>query len=185
MCSWFLVVRSTGNRSNLGFRFEPDRRVTFILQVTPLMERVNLVKTTLLLHPNCKPNVSGKLRKGGANTHARTHTHTCRHACLQPNHYAAVPVHISSSLSPTPPVGVTRSKIWFPPHNSSCNVIPPLLNCQDNLYQRRGESPWVTERLLLCQAFGKKQEGNAAQSSLKKAEANCLKNLSCIWVSVA
>lgn len=36
---------------------------------------------------------------------------------------------------------VTGSKIWFPPHNSLHNAISPALNCQDNLYQSRGESP--------------------------------------------
>lgn len=40
-----------------------------------------------------------------------------------------------------PLLTVTGSKIWFPPHNSPHNVISPALNCQDNLYQSRGESP--------------------------------------------
>lgn len=53
--------------------------------------------------------------------------------------------HIITVQSHTPfilPVlRVTGSKIWFPPHNSLHNAILPALNCQDNLYQSRGESP--------------------------------------------
>lgn len=53
--------------------------------------------------------------------------------------------HIITVQSRTPFIfpllRVTGSKIWFPPHNSLHNAISPALNCQDNLYQSRGESP--------------------------------------------
>lgn len=85
-------------------------------------------------------NVPGRLyRIADMQTDTNTHTHTSLHAHTN-NFY-----HIITVQSHTPFIfpllRVTGSKIWFPPHNSLYNAISPALNCQDNLYQSRGESP--------------------------------------------
>lgn len=101
----------------------------------------NFVKSTF--HYSEKEfNVPGRLYRiaymqTDAHAHALSHILPCTnaHNCY---HIMTVQSHTPFIL---PLLRVTGSKIWFPPHNSLHNAISPALNCQDNLYQSRGESP--------------------------------------------
>lgn len=73
-----------------------------------------------------------------ANRHPCTHTSLLTQTHNNFYHIITVQSHTPFIL---PLLRVTGSKIWFPPHNSLHNAILPALNCQDNLYQSRGESP--------------------------------------------
>lgn len=97
----------------------------------------NFVKSTF--HGFIVPGRLYRIEYMQTDTHARTILHTL--ACT--NTHTCYHIMTVQSLTPfiLPLLRVTGSKIWFPPHNSLHNAISPALNCQDNLYQSRGESP--------------------------------------------